>query len=140
MKKQLSKSHHIRLAKIRKAAIKQSKEIEAMKKYPKAIVNQARQGDVFLIRDDDQAGEQEPREGGDVILAHGEVTGHAHRIKNRSARTFNDRKRNRRYMRSNVAVNLTHEEHGTITIAPGNYRVVIQRVWTDAEESLNVAD
>jgi len=103
------------------------------------ITDQARQGDVFLIRDESVQGDIEPVDG-DVILAHGEVTGHAHRIANKGVRTFNDRKRSRRYMRTNEISMLTHEEHGTITIAPGNYRVVIQRVWTDAEESLNVAD
>ncbi len=101
------------------------------------IKNQARQGDVFLIRDDQTTGEPEPIDG-DLILAHGEVTGHAHRIKNKKARAYS--RHNQRFLRNDVAVDLTHEEHGTVTIAPGNYRIVIQRVWTDAEETVNVAD
>lgn len=102
------------------------------------IKNQARQGDVFLIRDNQgTAGEPEQIDG-DLILAHGEVTGHAHRIKNKAARAYN--RSNQRFLRNATSVDLTHEEHGTITIAPGNYRIVIQRVWTDAEEAVNVVD
>jgi len=48
----------------------------------KTFKNQARQGDIFIKRvpalPTDLA--ELPREGGRVILAHGEVTGHAHAI------------------------------------------------------------
>jgi hypothetical protein len=29
---------------------------------------------------------------------------------------------------------LTHQEHGTITVEPGTYEVVRQREWSDEEE------
>ena len=97
-----------------------------------------RQGDVFLIPTDTIGGRQESREkDGDIILAHGEVTGHAHRIKDKKASTFYlDGKR---YLMIEGPTDLTHEEHATITLPPGNYEVRIQREYTP-EEIRNVVD
>jgi hypothetical protein len=37
-------------------------------------------------------------------------------------------------------VSLKHEEHSTIPLAPGLYRVRRQREWTDEQEPIQVAD
>lgn len=109
---------------------------------------QARQGDVFIERISELPGGLVPvaRERGRVVLAHGEVTGHAHAIANRDARllarpgeTLGEAVERWLHIGDDGAT-LTHEEHATITLAPGVYRVVHQREWTDDMEPILVAD
>ena len=77
---------------------------------------------------------------GRVILAHGEATGHAHAIKAEGAALFRDPKLMTIFMKvSGDAVALEHDEHKTITIPPGNYRVIRQREYSPSEIR-NVAD
>ena len=87
-----------------------------------------RHGDVFLIREPlpPDAGVM-PRTG-DVILAEGEVTGHAHRIADPEVRMWS--LGDQRYITVPRGASLTHEEHATIPLPPGDYKVVIQRVYT----------
>jgi|SRR3990167_1294431 len=66
---------------------------------------------------------------GDVILAYGEITGHAHRIKREqterpSARLFDVGAE--RYLQIAERVALTHEEHSSIFLEAGVYRQVFQ--------------
>lgn len=92
---------------------------------------QYRQGDVFITRVADEIPKDVkpmPREKGRIILAHGEVTGHAHAIKQRGAKLVSGPAG--RFLCVTSAVDLTHEEHGTITLPPGNYRVGIQREYS----------
>jgi hypothetical protein len=64
------------------------------------------------------------------ILAKGELTGHAHRVEPRgAAMLFRDR--DSLFLRvTGPAAQLVHEEHATITLDPGNYRVWIQREYS----------
>jgi hypothetical protein len=103
---------------------------------------QYRQGDVFLERvHDAELGAEVPRERGAVILAWGEATGHAHAIRDDGAILFYGKAANKdRFLRVLRPVHLTHEEHDRIALAPGLYRVRRQRRWSDAEESIRVAD
>lgn len=98
-----------------------------------------RQGDVLLIpvpAVPDTATKFAP--GGDVILALGEVTGHAHRIRTEGVSMWHAGEQ--RYITvPDSGASLTHEEHGKIDLAPGNYQVRIQRVYTP-EAIRNVAD
>lgn len=101
-----------------------------------------RQGDVYLIPVATvPAGTSDvPREDGSVVLAWGEVTGHRHQITAPQAtlvRTADDE----RFLRivGSGAV-LTHEEHASIQIAPGEYRVVIGREFTADMEARQVVD
>jgi hypothetical protein len=87
-----------------------------------------------------------PRENGRVVLAHGEVTGHAHAIKSERAALFRDPKLaaifmhvTEPFMQADDPVALEHDEHDTITIPPGSYRVVRQREYSP-QEIKNVAD
>lgn len=76
---------------------------------------------------------------GDVILAYGEVTGHAHRIKE-SSKVEVWSKGAARFIRAMETVALTHEEHGAGTLVPGVvYRQVFQ-VEDQGEEVRRVAD
>ena len=93
-----------------------------------------RQGDVLIIPVPEipKNVEKVPRDAGRVVLAYGEVTGHAHAIVAEKATMFRDPKLNALFM--NVTgkdpVALQHEEHSTINIAPGKYQVIRQREYT----------
>ena len=90
-----------------------------------------RQGDVLIIPVKAMPKRLDPveREGGRVILAHGEVTGHAHAIKDKRAALFRDPKLAAVFMHvsGDAPVALEHDEHDTIKIPPGNYQVIRQR-------------
>jgi len=88
-----------------------------------------RQGDVFIIPVDTVPVTTvvEPRKG-DIILAEGEVTGHAHRITDKKAVMF--RLGDQRYLITENESTVTHEEHGAITLPKGSYRIQIQREYT----------
>jgi hypothetical protein len=77
---------------------------------------QYRQGDVFLQRvKEAEVGAEVPREGGAVVLAFGEVTGHAHAIREDGAVLYDGKTANTdRFLRVLRPVNLTHEEHSPI--------------------------
>ena len=100
------------------------------------IARQFRQGDVLL-----QPVESIPASARavdfkkEIILAEGEVTGHAHRIK-RSPRTANRVKQYfdgpTLYLEVLEPVTVVHEEHGSITLPPGCYERRIQtETWMD---------
>ena len=96
---------------------------------------QARQGDVLLVPIDEVPAAARPvrRTGGRVVLAEGEVTGHAHAIRSPSATLLGTG--DERYLRVAAPVTLDHEEHARIEVAPGTYRVVIQREYVPPEIS-----
>lgn len=76
---------------------------------------QIRQGDVFLTRVDDvptDATASEERNERGLILQHGEVTGHAHRVPHRAASMYRS-ETDARFMRVTAPVPLLHEEHQT---------------------------
>lgn len=98
-----------------------------------------RQGDVLLMRVESQTGEAEIPQTGDVILALGEVTGHAHRIKDRGAKLWSLKDTRDRLLTLAADAQLTHEEHAAVFLRAGQYRVRIQREWL-GEEVRNVAD
>lgn len=61
---------------------------------------------------------------GQAILAYGEVTGHAHRVKDPTAQLWLDGANT--YLTVDQVAQLTHEEHHTITLEPGVYQVIHQ--------------
>ncbi len=94
---------------------------------------QARHGDVFLQRVDAlPAGATERPRDGDVILALGEVTGHAHRIRTKETRIW-DMGTQRYLVVPEGGGVLEHEEHGTIAIPSGAYQIVQQREYHPLE-------
>lgn len=96
-------------------------------------MNQYRQGDVFLeeVSDlPDSIRRLDHRKTYDIILAYGEVTGHAHRIgMTEDVFFFEDlNDKNQNFLKvDNNPVYLRHEEHETIEIPPGLYVVRRQR-------------
>ena len=108
------------------------------------ITKCARQGDVLLVRVNgpEPAGATElPRDNGRVVLAYGEVTGHAHAILDpgvcllRAEGVAFDMLR----VSEGVLARLVHEEHATVPLPKGVYRVVQQREYSP-EAIRNVAD
>jgi hypothetical protein len=98
-----------------------------------------RQGDVLL-----QKVEQLP-EGlvpvnseGRIVLAYGEVTGHAHALATTHAELFT--RQGDRYLKIKPGAQLVHEEHATIALPEGFYKVVQQREYVPQSAPRDVAD
>lgn len=108
---------------------------------------QVRQGDVYLRPTTQKPSAKAKRvtDNGRVILAYGEVTGHAHEVigvDNDDAvpamELFLEPDGTRILVVKRDAL-LRHEEHGRIDLAPGGYRVIQQREY-HPEAIRNVAD
>lgn len=111
-----------------------------------------RQGDVLVVAIplDQVPADTKPvaREHGRVILAHGEVTGHAHAIVEKTAELVEPAEQlvdaegaRELYLlvHGDETVDLVHDEHDTIPLAPGAYKVVRQREYAP-EQTRQVAD
>ena len=110
-------------------------------------LKQFRQGDVFLIEvesgmtaasEDGKALEVDEKRG-KYVLAFGEVTGHAHvvDVKEGGAEMFSHK--DQRFLRMVEEGQLVHEEHGAITVPPGDYKVVQQIEYTEENEARQMA-
>jgi hypothetical protein len=106
-----------------------------------------RQGDVLVLRVEGDAGElgervAEPRDDGRVVLAYGEVTGHAHAIVDEAATLWRLAGDDRLLLvGGDTAVALRHEEHATIMVPPGAYVVRRQREFApDGEDEASAFD
>lgn len=102
-----------------------------------------RQGDVLVIQADSIPADLKPvpLEDGRLILAHGEVTGHAHEVLG-EAELFTSSDLTDledRFLRVEQDARLVHDEHATLNLPPGNYLVRRQREYTP-EEIRQVAD
>ena len=114
---------------------------------------QYRQGDVLLVPIDEMPADLQPveRENGRVILAHGEVTGHAHAIVDDRAELFgvpstegglisiDEAAELYLLVHGDEPVDLVHDEHSTIAVEPGAYKRIRQREYAPEETRL-VAD
>ena len=71
------------------------------------------------------------RDGGRIVLAYGEVTGHAHAIlePDTDVRFMGTAELAQRFLEvlAEVGVRLVHEEHDTIDLPAGTYEVIRQR-------------
>ena len=95
-----------------------------------------RQGDVLLIRIDKpnlERARKLPREDGRVVLAHGEVTGHAHTIHHPGAMLFDLIGEDHPILDLPENATLSHEEHDPIELPAGQYRIVQQREYNERE-------
>lgn len=103
---------------------------------------QARQGDVFIEAASGipQGARKVARVQGRIILAEGEVTGHAHAVLERGAELYSVADEADMWLRVGAGgAAVVHEEHGTITLPPGAYRVRRQREYSP-QEIRRVAD
>jgi hypothetical protein len=67
-----------------------------------------------------------------IVLAYGEVTGHAHAIKSKSANLFKAKNLDKFFLIVSGEVDLSHEEHSTIKIPEGKYEIKRQREYRPA--------
>ncbi len=97
-----------------------------------------RQGDVLIRKVDaipEAAKQLERDELGRVVLAYGEVTGHAHAFHSPKVVMFrDDGSGGRRFIdvQGLDAQMLQHEEHTAVTVPPGQYEVIQQREYVAA--------
>jgi hypothetical protein len=98
--------------------------------------NQYRQGDVTLsgVAEIPESAQIVARRDGLLILAEGEVTGHAHVIDATPEQATLVAVRDERFLRLASAARLVHEEHAPINVAPGTYRVTVFHPWNDRAE------
>jgi len=94
-----------------------------------------RQGDVLITRIEGvpEGVATVPREDGKLVLAHGEASGHAHVVEGEAqllAADIGDLEE--RFLHLEEEARLVHDEHESITLPPGDYRVVRQSEYTPA--------
>jgi len=104
-----------------------------------------RQGDVLLIEQPLPRSwlpvrlSKVARDAGRLVLAYGEVTGHAHVIDApESEATLLSDKDNQRFLNLVRDVDLVHEEHDTIKVPKGTYRVVQQEQFVPDPATRNI--
>lgn len=103
-----------------------------------------RQGDVGITRLAALPANVTPVENtGRIVLAYGEVTGHAHALAVDEAQEFTFADAGgvvRRFLQVfDKGATVRHEEHAPINLGPGFWEIIQQREYT-AEEIRNVAD
>jgi hypothetical protein len=96
-----------------------------------------RQGDILIVRtiNEEIQGQELPLdERGRVILALGDTTGHAHAIESSHAKIFSSDSGSEERILLQVyghqEVDLVHEEHTTVSLKPGTYRIIRQREYS----------
>jgi hypothetical protein len=102
-------------------------------------ITQSRQGNVFVERVLRPKGklERQPPEGGRVVLAHGESTGHAHAVS--AAHAVMYAVAGVMYLRVLQRTKILHEEHAPVDLETGWHRITRQREYSP-EAPRNVAD
>ena len=105
---------------------------------------QFRQGDVHIEKIKGgipASAKPEPRdEAGRIVLAHGEVTGHAHALLDEGAVLYRDAVTGDVLLSvGGGGASVVHEEHATIPLGEGLYKVTRQREYSP-EAVRNVAD
>jgi len=94
-----------------------------------------RQGDVWLRKIDVvdlSAAKEVSPEDGRIILARGEMTGHHHSLSSRVAALY-VLATGMRVLNVIRQANLMHQEHGEISLSPGQYEVGRQREYDPTE-------
>lgn len=91
------------------------------------------QGDVAILKVPEMIGnvKEVPRDNGRVILAYGEVTGHAHALYGNRVALFRDDSIGRTFLKVEEPDTLKHEEHAPIDLPEGIYEIRQQREYDD---------
>ena len=99
-----------------------------------------RQGDLLLVPIAELPERAQSVVRGRLVLAEGEATGHAHVVESRRASLH--QQYGTRYLRvvGNRPVSLVHEEHDTLTVAPGVYEIRRQREYAPRSGFRRVSD
>ncbi len=86
---------------------------------------QIRHGDVLFIRTGDAPAPSETARARQIVVAEGELTGHAHRVHGVGARLAGD------VLTLPAGGRITHEEHRELVLVPGMYEVRRQNEWIE---------
>jgi hypothetical protein len=93
-----------------------------------------RHGDLLIVKSSVPAHAMEV---GDSVLAYGEITGHSHKVRGAAVLERDDV----RYISAPNGAMVTHEEHNTIQLPPGEWEVIRQREYDPYEQAARqVAD
>lgn len=103
-----------------------------------------RQGDVLLVecpnitREEllERGGQVLPRDKGRVVLAYGEVTGHAHAVLEPHVQLIACEGLGDFVVSEDGGFSLSHEEHGEIGVLAGIYEKIQQREYSEVESRL----
>jgi hypothetical protein len=87
-----------------------------------------RQGDILILAIDKIPNSAREVSESNLVLAEGEATGHAHRIKLGNG-ILGFRDKSQFWLKCEVPGKITHEEHGTIPLETGTYEVRQQRIY-----------
>ena len=98
-----------------------------------------RQGDVLLVEVAAIPAGAKDITGKDIVLMHGEVTGHAHRIAKPKGKAVLLDVQAERYLQIVSEATVRHEEHAPIVLREGKYQQAFQ-VEEQGEEVRRVAD
>ena len=98
---------------------------------PPEELAQLRQGDVFIEEINEVPANLKLKKGkrderGRIVLAEGEVTGHAHAIHEEAVDILVDDVSGEIYLEVHSPATIVHEEHGPIELPPGLYKSSIQ--------------
>lgn len=123
------------------------KHTNCNKRNAKMKHTQIRQGDVLVKRIQPiNISTEAPRENDKIVLAHGEVTGHAHAIAARGRKSTESTvtRQDAPLVVSTLEIaealaELQHEEHATAKLEQGHFEVIRQREYSPAAIR-NVAD
>jgi hypothetical protein len=112
----------------------------------KKMITQARQGDVYIINKTDsnisadtkarlftKVGKELAKDQGRIILAYGEVTGHAHAIKDEGVQLFTLKDTGNMLLTVKGEASLGHDEHSTIAIPQGENVVIHQKEYQQGQ-------
>lgn len=103
-----------------------------------------RQGDVLLmpVTSVPAGAKIKPRDGGQVVIAYGEVTGHKHQIANPDSvgAEILTTAESATFVKLTKKAQLVHEEHATIEIEAGAWQYIPQRQMSDEDEPILVLD
>ena len=86
-----------------------------------------RQGDVLIVEEARRPPEMQ--QSATDVLVYGEATGHAHRVEGAPVLEVGDTK----YVDAPNPFRVVHEEHETIEIPEGFYRIIRQREYDEGE-------
>lgn len=88
----------------------------------------ARQGDILFIRVDKLPADLNKSK--DLIVAHGEVTGHAHRVTKAAGVDLLESAVGSKFVEAETGWEVTHDEHGPIEFEAGNWEARRQREYS----------
>lgn len=103
----------------------------------KPIEKLARQGDILFIRVD--AIPEGLKKAKDNIIAHGEVTGHSHKVHGGEGVALLENESGEKWITADEEFSAVHDEHGPIKFQKGIYQIRRQREY-EPEAPRQVAD